>query len=122
MIYGAGVDVGSTQTKAVIVDESRRIVARSLIATGANVSRAGESAFVKACESAGLPRERVGYVVGTGYGRYKVTFGDAQITEITCHGRGAQSLFPATRTVIDMGGQDTRPSRWGPTAPSSISR
>lgn len=113
MIYGAGVDVGSTQTKAVIVDESRRIVARSLIATGANVSRAGESAFVKACESAALPREAVGYVVGTGYGRYKVTFGDAQITEITCHARGAHSLFPATRTVIDMGGQDTKAIKVG---------
>jgi predicted CoA-substrate-specific enzyme activase len=113
MIYGAGVDVGSTQTKAVIVDESRRIVARSLIATGANVSRAGENAFVKVCEASGLPREAVGYVVGTGYGRYKVTFGDAQITEITCHARGAQSLFPATRTVIDMGGQDTKAIKVG---------
>jgi len=113
MIYGAGVDVGSTQTKALIVDERRQIVARSLIATGANVSRAAENAFVKACEAASLPREAVGYVVGTGYGRYKVTFGDAQITEITCHGRGAQSLFPATRTVIDMGGQDTKAIKVG---------
>jgi predicted CoA-substrate-specific enzyme activase len=113
MIHGAGVDVGSTQTKAVIVDGDRRIVARTLIATGANVSRAAESAFVKACESAGLPREAVGYVVGTGYGRYKVTFGDAQITEITCHARGAQSLFPGTRTVIDMGGQDTKAIKVG---------
>ena len=108
MMYGAGVDVGSTQTKAVIVDGSRRIVARSLIATGANVSRAGENAFVRCCEEAGFAREAVGYVVGTGYGRYKVTFGDAQITEITCHARGAHSLFPDTRTVIDMGGQDTK--------------
>jgi (R)-2-hydroxyacyl-CoA dehydratese activating ATPase len=114
MIHGAGVDVGSTQTKAVIVDGSRRIVARSLIATGANVSRAGEAAFVKACEDAGLPRVAVGYVVGTGYGRYKVTFGDAQITEITCHARGAHSLFPGTRTVIDMGGQDTKAIKVGP--------
>ncbi len=114
MIYGAGVDVGSTQTKAVIVDESRQIVGRSLIATGANVTRAGENAFVKACEDAGLPREAVGYVVGTGYGRYKVTFGDAQITEITCHARGAQSLFPNTRTVLDMGGQDTKAIKVGP--------
>jgi len=114
MIYGAGVDVGSTQTKAVIVDESHRIVGRSLIATGANVSRAAEKAFVAACESIGLAREAVGYVVGTGYGRYKVTFGDAQITEITCHARGAQSLFPATRTVIDMGGQDTKAIKVGP--------
>jgi predicted CoA-substrate-specific enzyme activase len=114
MIYGAGVDVGSTQTKAVIVDESRKIVGRSLIATGANVTRAGENAFVKAYEDAGLPRTAVGYVVGTGYGRYKVTFGDAQITEITCHARGAQSLFPATRTVLDMGGQDTKAIKVGP--------
>jgi (R)-2-hydroxyacyl-CoA dehydratese activating ATPase len=114
MIFGAGVDVGSTQTKAVIVDESRAIVARALITTGANVSRAAETAFVKACEASGLAREAMGYVVGTGYGRYKVTFGDAQITEITCHARGAHSLFPATRTVIDMGGQDTKAIKVGP--------
>ncbi len=114
MIFGAGVDVGSTQTKAVIVDESHAIVARSLISTGANVTKAGENAFVKALEAMGLAREAVGYVVGTGYGRYKVTFGDAQITEITCHARGAQSLFPKTRTVIDMGGQDTKAIKVGP--------
>jgi predicted CoA-substrate-specific enzyme activase len=113
MSYGAGVDVGSTQTKAVIVNEARRVVARALIATGANVSRAGERAFLHACEEARLPREAVGYVVGTGYGRYKVTFGDAQITEITCHARGAHSLFPGTRTVIDMGGQDTKAIKVG---------
>ena len=114
MIYGAGVDVGSTQTKAVIVDEARTIVARTLIATGANVTRAGENAFRQACEVAGLLRETIGYVVGTGYGRYKVTFGDAQITEITCHARGAHAAFPATRTVIDMGGQDTKAIKVGP--------
>ena len=114
MIFGAGVDVGSTQTKAVIVDESRTIVSRTLISTGANVTRAGETAFVQACRAIGLPRDAVGYVVGTGYGRYKVTFGDAQITEITCHARGAQSLFPATRTVLDMGGQDTKAIKVGP--------
>jgi predicted CoA-substrate-specific enzyme activase len=114
MMLGAGVDVGSTQTKAVILDDARRIVARTLIETGANVSRAGEQAFLRACETAGLSREAVGYVVGTGYGRYKVTFGDAQITEITCHARGAHSLFPRTRTVIDMGGQDTKAIRVNP--------
>jgi len=114
MIFGAGVDVGSTQTKAVILDEARAIVARSLISTGANVTRAAENAFVEACKGAGLPREAVGYVVGTGYGRYKVTFGDTQITEITCHARGAHSIFPRTRTVIDMGGQDTKAIKVGP--------
>ncbi len=113
MILGAGVDVGSTQTKAVIVDGDRRIVARVLIPTGANVTRAGENAFARACETLGVSRDAIGYVVGTGYGRYKVTFGDAQITEITCHARGAHSIFPATRTVIDMGGQDTKAIKVG---------
>ncbi|MBI1737323.1 MAG: 2-hydroxyglutaryl-CoA dehydratase [Candidatus Rokubacteria bacterium] len=114
MIFGAGVDVGSTQTKAVIVDTLRTIVGRSLIATGANVTRAAENAFQAALDASGIPRDAIGYVVGTGYGRYKVTFGDAQITEITCHARGAQSLFPATRTVIDMGGQDTKAIKVAP--------
>ena len=108
MIYGAGVDVGSTQTKAVILDGQQRIVARALIDTGANVTRAAERSFDEALRAAGLRREEVAYVVGTGYGRYKVTFGDAQITEISCHARGASLLFPKTRTVIDMGGQDAK--------------
>ena len=114
MTHGAGVDVGSTQTKAVIVNDRHEIVARVLIATGANVSRAGENAFGQACAEAGIPREAVGYVVGTGYGRYKIAFGDAQITEITCHALGAHDVFPRTRTVIDMGGQDTKAIKVGP--------
>jgi predicted CoA-substrate-specific enzyme activase len=114
MTLGAGVDVGSTQTKAVIVDESMQIVGRSLIATGANVTRAAENAFHRACEAAGIDPGRIAYVVGTGYGRYKVTFGDTQITEITCHARGAHAVFPATRTVIDMGGQDTKAIKVAP--------
>jgi predicted CoA-substrate-specific enzyme activase len=114
MSYGGGVDVGSTQTKAVILDASRSIVGRSLVLTGANVTRAAERAFEEALGAAGLVRERVGYVVGTGYGRYKVTFGDAQVTEISCHARGAHFMFPDTRTVIDIGGQDTKAIRVGP--------
>jgi predicted CoA-substrate-specific enzyme activase len=106
--YAAGVDVGSTQTKAVIIDEDRKIVGRSLIDTGANVVRAAESSFVAALEQGSLDEEEVEYVVGTGYGRYRVTFGNTQVTEISCHGRGAVHLFPETRTVLDMGGQDTK--------------
>jgi predicted CoA-substrate-specific enzyme activase len=53
----------------------------------------------------------VEFVVGTGYGRYRVTFGNTQVTEISCHGRGAVQMFPKTRTVIDMGGQDTKAIR-----------
>jgi (R)-2-hydroxyacyl-CoA dehydratese activating ATPase len=113
MIYGGGVDVGSTQTKAIIMSEDRKIVARCLINTGANVSMAAERAFREAAASAGIAPESIAYVVGTGYGRYKVNFGNAQITEISCHARGANLLFPKTRTVIDMGGQDAKGIRIG---------
>ncbi len=108
MRYSAGVDVGSTQTKAVILDESGAIVARALTDTGAYLVRAADRAFEQALTSAGVRRDQVGYVVGTGYGRFNVAFGDTQVTEISCHAKGAWAIFPATRTVIDIGGQDTK--------------
>ncbi len=115
MRFAAGVDVGSTQTKAIIAEESRGIVARTLVDTGANVVKAAEHAFQQACHEAKLDARDVGFVVGTGYGRYKITFGNAQVTEISCHARGANHLFPNTRTVIDMGGQDSKAISVGPT-------
>src|SRR5579884_3347938 len=115
MAYAAGVDVGSTQTKAIIIDESGAIVGRALIDTGANVIVAAEQAYVAAMNGAGIEERQIGYVVGTGYGRYRVTFGHTQVTEISCHGRGAVHMFPATRTVVDMGGQDTKAIRVSPT-------
>jgi predicted CoA-substrate-specific enzyme activase len=115
MAYAAGVDVGSTQTKAVVINEERAIVCRALIDTGANVVLAAENAYAEALRNGDIREEEVEYVVGTGYGRYKVTFGDTQITEISCHGRGAVHMFPGTRTVVDMGGQDTKAIRVSPT-------
>jgi len=111
MAYAAGVDVGSTQTKAVIIDEQGRIVGRSLIDTGANVVQAAENAYNKALEEQEIRETEVEFIIGTGYGRYRVTFGNAQVTEISCHGRGAVHMFPKTRTVLDMGGQDTKAIR-----------
>lgn len=115
MAYTAGVDVGSTQTKAVVMDEAGVIVGRALIDTGANVVVAAERAFAQALTDGAVREEDVAYVVGTGYGRYRVTFGNTQVTEISCHGRGAVHLFPGTRTVLDIGGQDTKAIRVAPT-------
>ncbi len=115
MPYSAGVDVGSTQTKAVVIDERRALVGRALIDTGANVVAAAEGAFAEAIADAGLLDSAIDLVVGTGYGRYRVTFGNFQVTEISCHARGAVQMFPGTRTVVDMGGQDTKAIRVGPT-------
>jgi predicted CoA-substrate-specific enzyme activase len=114
MAYAAGVDVGSTQTKAVIINEQKEIVSRALIDTGANVVLAAQNAFNEALEQGKIDEEEVEFVVGTGYGRYRVTFGNTQVTEISCHGRGAVHMFPGTRTVVDMGGQDTKAIRVSP--------
>ena len=114
MKYTGGVDVGSTQTKAVIINEAREIIGRALIFTGADVIQAAHNAFDQALADAKLQRSQVGYVIGTGYGRYKGTFGDRQVTEISCHGRGASQMFPKTQTVIDMGGQDTKAIKVAP--------
>jgi len=115
MAYSAGVDVGSTQTKAVVINEAKQIIGRALIDTGANVTMAAERSFLEALQNAAVREEEVEYVVGTGYGRYRVTFGNTQVTEISCHGRGAAHMFPGTRTVLDMGGQDTKAIRVGAT-------
>lgn len=117
MRIAAGVDVGSTQSKAVLLaDDGKgaKILGRALVDTGANVTRAAQSAFDQCCRSADIPQQNVGFIVGTGYGRYKITFGNAQMTEITCHARGAHFLCPGTRTVIDMGGQDSKAISVGP--------
>ncbi len=110
----AGVDVGSTATKAVVMDDNHHILGRHVIKTGANVVRAAEGVFAEAVKVAGLEEHEVAQVVGTGYGRYKVTFGHAQVTEISCHARGASFLFPKTRIVLDIGGQDTKAIRVSP--------
>ena len=108
-----GVDVGSTQTKAVVLDSTPKILGRSLIDTGAKLTEAAESAFALALEDAGIERSEIAAVIGTGYGRYRVEFGDAQVTEISCHARGAVFLFPHTTSVLDVGGQDTKAIRVG---------
>ena len=114
MAYAAGVDVGSTQTKAIIINEDREIVGRCPTDTGANVVIAAENSFAEALKTSGIREEEVEYVIGTGYGRYRVTFGNTQVTEISCHARGAAQMFPGTKTVLDMGGQDTKAIRVSP--------
>jgi|FaiFalDrversion3_1042247.scaffolds.fasta_scaffold00010_19 predicted CoA-substrate-specific enzyme activase len=109
----AGVDVGSTQTKAVIMNLNRVILGRALVDTGARLNEAARAAFEAALQDAGAGEDEVAYTVGTGYGRFKVEFGNTQVTEISCHARGAVFLFPGTRTVLDIGGQDTKAIRVG---------
>jgi len=105
-MYFAGVDIGSTMTKVVIMDEA--VVACVIGPTGAEHRRLANKVMEEALRQVDLPFDEISYVVATGYGRISVPFADKQITEITCHAKGVSSLFPTVRTAIDIGGQDAK--------------
>lgn len=109
--FFAGVDVGSTQTKALLLDAQGAVAGHVIRDTGCDISGAAEGAFADLLSRAGAARADVVATAGTGYGRFRIEFGDLQVTEISCHARGAVYLFPAARTVLDMGGQDTKAIR-----------
>ncbi len=104
----AGVDVGSLCTKTVIMGADRSILSFSILRSGSFYRGAAETSMNIALKSARLELSDIGYIVGTGYGRAKVPFANSQVTEISCHARGAAWLFPEVRTVIDIGGQDSK--------------
>jgi len=107
MATTAGVDIGSTASKAVILVDGR--MAGTIIGpSSTNPARTARDMYHKALDQAGVSASDVAYVVGTGYGRTRVEFADKNISEITCHGRGAHHLRSGVRTVIDIGGQDTK--------------
>jgi (R)-2-hydroxyacyl-CoA dehydratese activating ATPase len=112
MIAAAGIDVGSTYTKAILLEpEDGGILGRGLVRTGFRLPEAAAAALEAACREAGLVPEEAGYVVSTGYGRFQVPFRDAQVTDLTAHARGAARLFPEARTVLDIGGQTMKATR-----------
>jgi predicted CoA-substrate-specific enzyme activase len=104
--YFAGVDIGSTMTKVVIMSE--QVIASAIGATGPEHRKLANRVMEEALASAGLRFHQISYVIATGYGRINVPFADQQITEISCHARGVSSLLPTARTVIDIGGQDCK--------------
>ncbi|MCI0411645.1 acyl-CoA dehydratase activase [bacterium] len=104
----AGIDIGSGQTKAVLLNNNRHLKARFCTKTTANFASVAKLALDSALAQAQLSLHAVEYVATTGLGRYSVSFRDIQITEITCAARGAYELFPAASCVLDMGSQSTR--------------
>jgi len=107
----AGIDIGSTYTKAVVVDERCEILGRALEPTGFLLADAAERAYRQALTAARLEPSAVGYVVATGFGRHQVQFVDLKVTDLTAAARGATVLFPGTRTILDVGGQTMKASR-----------
>ena len=106
--YYAGIDSGSTSTDVVILNKDHEIVTSIILPTGAGAAIGADRALAEALKEAGLQREDIDALVTTGYGRTAISDGDKSITEITCHARGAHFLDPSVRTVVDIGGQDSK--------------
>ena len=102
--YVAGIDSGSTTTNVVVLDLQGNLKASAIVRTGPKASVGAEKAFAAL---AGCMLEDMAAVVATGYGRGSIPFATGQVTEITCHARGAHHLNPAARTMVDIGGQDS---------------
>ena len=106
--YAAGIDSGSASTDAVILDRSGKICGWAIVPTGAGAATGARQALEQALTMAGIAESDLGSKVYTGYGREFLGDDGAAVTEITCHARGAHHLDPAVRTVIDIGGQDSK--------------
>ena len=107
-MYVLGIDSGSTSTNAVIMDQDRKIRAFSVVRTGAKSGVSAQKALDDVLQKASLGREDISWIVSTGYGRVSIPFADENVTEISCHGKGAHYFNPGIRTILDIGGQDSK--------------
>ncbi|NLX61637.1 MAG: 2-hydroxyglutaryl-CoA dehydratase [Tissierellia bacterium] len=106
--YFAGIDSGSTSTNVVILDKDKNIISTFSEATGAYVNDSANKALDGALKKVGLSKDKIKRIVTTGYGRNAIKFKERDITEITCHAKGAFFINPNVRTIIDIGGQDSK--------------
>ena len=111
MSITAGIDVGSTYTKAILVDGDGNIIARHMAQTGFKLGEVSERCFHELLEISGLKRDDVDYIIATGFGRHQVAFKDLHVTDLTASARGAFRLFPGTRSILDVGGQTMKAIR-----------
>ena len=107
----AGVDVGSTYTKAALLSEDGELMATGIRPTGFRLEEAAREALDDALAAAGTEQDGIGYLVSTGYGRSQVSFRDLQATDLTAQSWGTRCLFPDTMTVLDVGGQTMKALR-----------
>jgi (R)-2-hydroxyacyl-CoA dehydratese activating ATPase len=103
-----GVDLGSSRTKLVLIDENKEMLASSVLKSGWDFSSTAQMALIESLEVAGLTRSDLTATVSCGYGRENVLFADEHKTELACHGKGSYHHFPFAINVIDIGGQDNK--------------
>ena len=106
MKYFTGIDIGSTASKVVVLDQEK-MVAHFVIPTGWNSKDTARQIARRLAEQ-GMPIDEEMKVIATGYGRISVDYAQKVVTEITCHGRGGYALLGEDCTIIDIGGQDTK--------------
>ena len=111
MSYTAGIDVGSTYTKAVVLNSDHEIVGRAMRQTGFRLGEAGQAALDEALAAGGFSANEVEYIVTTGFGRHQVECADIHVTDLTAGARGATLLFPGTQTILDVRGQTMKATR-----------
>lgn len=111
MDYTAGIDVGSTYTKCVILSSEGELISHSLAPTGFKLTEVAEKTLNDCIEKASLNRKDIRYLISTGFGRHQVDGKDIAITDLTASARGANFCFADTRTVLDIGGQTMKASR-----------
>ncbi len=106
--FGAGVDVGASSTKAVVIDPEARLRGFHVQRSGVDYNAGSAACLEKALEKAGVSKEQLGKVVATGYGRYNVPMAKQIKTEISCHMKGCYFHYPQAATIVDIGGQDCK--------------
>jgi len=106
-----GIDVGSLSTKSALMDENQQVIGFDIVLTGGNNRLAAEATYKNVLAKAGLTRGDVDFVVTTGYGRENTSFADKHVSEITCHAFGMHLMNPEIRTILEIGGQDSKAIR-----------
>ena len=110
----AGIDAGSRAIKIVLMDPgNQQVIAKGLVDQGVEQNKLASALFEGVLKNKGINKKNVAKIVATGYGRNAVSFADTTITEITCHAVGVRRLVPDVKTIIDIGGQDSKLLRLG---------
>jgi predicted CoA-substrate-specific enzyme activase len=113
-MYYVGIDIGALTVKAVVLDQGGAVVASDLVRSRHDSRQVAARLVEGMLIREGIAAGKVGYTVVTGYGRVTYDAANEEVSEITCHAQGAAHLFPAARTVIDIGGQDSKVVRVHP--------
>lgn len=104
--YTLGLDIGSTTSKAVVLDNKKNVIFFDIIDSGNDLKKSAEKLLQNALKKSCTVKFKS--IISTGYGRHNVSFSNKKITEITAHGIGSKFLFPKVKTIIDVGGQDSK--------------